>query len=460
MGKQVCLRTKLKALVDELDLTHEGAFSWSTEDGFPEFSTAENGLQRHFTKKARESLWRLSSKLYQNRDKTAIRIEIDNYQKHVRQAVTDMHAAEVFFGSSIDNADNGNDGLARLRSLVEERIANSHKEYTHYFPAWTLGVEPFTLGPVDFLSRSDWIDSVDFHQRAKDQFLNQPKANYRWREILKETFEYPNGNTVPDGLAGLIYSAIEKCPALIKVTIHGYEQEFSRKLSRLVCKTALDAISLGIGPRECFVQQALQDERLPPVGNHSLVETDGFLWIPGINFSHKIPCVTPQRMRQALKDMDKILQAFAAILEQLVNPSIHQYANLANRWATALDWYGEGCRESSDAIAVAKLGTCLDVLSCGGRKGGILKMVVRLTGISEATQVVVGMKPRTLKQLVEDIYEHGRSQILHGNHYDRLKSFAIERQHATYLGRIALIQAAVKLQQYSGPDKEQAFQTI
>lgn len=87
-------------------------------------------------------------------------------------------------------------------------------------------------------------------------------------------------------------------------------------------------------------------------------------------------------------------------------------------------------------------------------------MVVHLTGISESTQVVGGMKPRTLKQLVEDIYEHGRSQILHGNHYDRLKSFAIERQHATYLGRIALIQAAVKLQQYSGPDKDQAFQTI
>ena len=124
MGKQVSLRTELKALVDELDLTHEGAFSWSTEDGFPEFSTAENGLQRHFTKKARESLWRLSSTLYQNRDRTATRIELGNYQKYLRQAIADLHASEALSGSLINNAENGNDPLARLRNLVEERIKN------------------------------------------------------------------------------------------------------------------------------------------------------------------------------------------------------------------------------------------------------------------------------------------------------------------------------------------------
>jgi len=149
----VSLRTELKALVDELDQTHRGAFSWSTEDGFPEFSTAENGLQRHFTKKAREALWRLSSTLHQNREKTAIRIELANYQKYVRQAVTDMHAAESFSGSPIDNGNNGDAGLVQLRNLVEERIENNHKEYTHYFPAWTLGIEPITLGPVEFLRK-------------------------------------------------------------------------------------------------------------------------------------------------------------------------------------------------------------------------------------------------------------------------------------------------------------------
>jgi len=454
------LRDDLNALIIELDQTHKSAFSWSTEHGFPEFSTADNGLQRLFTKRAREALLRLSSTLHQNREKSAIRIELANYQKFVRQAVTDMHAAEAFSGSQIDNANNGDDGLARLRNLVEERIKNNHKEYTHHFPAWTLGIEPFTLGPVKFLSRSDWIDSVDFHQQTKDHFLNQPQANYRWREILKKAFEHPKGNTVLDGLADPVYSAIEKCPALIKVTIRGYEQEFSRKLARLICKTALDAISLAVGQRECFVQQALQDERLPPVGNHTLVETDGFLQLPDIYLSRRVPSVTPQRMREALKDMDEILQAFAAILEKLVDPSNHSHPKLANRWATALDWYGEGSRESSDAIALAKLGTCLDVLCSGGKFTGIRDMVVHLTGTSSDTQVIRGNRPRTLGQIVKDIYDQGRSQILHGTHYDRLESFAMERQYASQLARNALIVSAARLLNYAGLDEDNAFRTI
>lgn len=454
------LKTELKALVDELDRTHRGAFSWSADQGFPEFSTTENGLQRFFSKKAREALWQLSETLHKNRSAGSLRIELANYQKIVRQAVADMHAMDQFSG--VDENDDRNI-LSQLRNLIEERLARINPEYTHYFPAWTLGMErisPYRLGPVTFLSKLDWINSVDFPLGAKDNFLNHSEANHRWKEILKEAIEKPQGNTAIDGLAGPIYNAIEQCPSLIKVTIQGYEQEFSRKLARLVCKTALDAISLGIGSRECFLQQALQDERLPPVGSSSLIETKGHLWLPGGSLGHRIPVLSPQRMQQALKDLENILPAFVAILDGLVDPSHHSHPKLANRWATALDWYGEGCRESSDAIAVAKLGTCLDVLCCGGKFTGIRDMVVHLTGTSSDTQVIRGNHPRTLGQLVKDIYDQGRSQILHGTHYDRLEPFATERYHAAYLARIALIQAAVRLQPYSGPDEDKAFRAI
>jgi hypothetical protein len=87
-------------------------------------------------------------------------------------------------------------------------------------------------------------------------------------------------------------------------------------------------------------------------------------------------------------------------------------------------------------------------------------MVVHLTGTKGDTQVVRGNHPRTLKQLVKDIYDHGRSQILHGTHYDRLESFAAERQYAAYLARIVLIECAVRLQRYGGPDEDKAFRTM
>jgi len=454
------LATDLKTLVDELDRVHTGATSWSEEAGIPDFVTADNGMQRYFTPRAREALRELSSTLHQNRVLKSLRIELDDYQKVVRQAVADMHAAEELSGFA-EGDQNGL--LPKLRSLIDERLASISNEHTHYFPAWTLGMErtsPFSLGPVTFLHVADWIDSVDFPVQGKDHYLNQPEANHRWKEILKDALRMPKDDLAIEGLANAVYAAVAGCPALVKVTVRGYELKFSCKLARLVSKTALDAISLGFGAPECFLQQALQDERLPPAGGSSLVETQGFLWLPGCSLGKRSPSLPPQRVRRALDDMAPILPAFAAILEGLVDPSNHPHPKLANRWATALDWFGEGNRESSDAIALAKLGTCLDVLCCGGKNNGIREMVVHLTGTSSDTQVILGSRPRTLKQLVKDIYDQGRSQILHGTHYDRLESFAAERHYAAHLARIVLIESAVRLQRYSGPDEEKAFSKI
>lgn len=454
------LATELKTLVGELDRVHKGAEPWSEEVGFPDFVTAENGMQRYFTRKAREALWQLSSTLHQNRTNDSLKIELEGYVKFVRQVVADMHAEDEFL--SFDESDKGN-FLSRLKSLIEERLASIDNEHTHYFPAWTLGMErdyPFSLGPVTFLNRTDWIDTVDFPQQGKDHYLNQPGENHRWKEILKDALQKPNEGHPTEGLANSVHSAIARCPALVKVTVRGYELKFSRKLARLIGKTALDAISLGLGASECFLQQAIQDERLPPVSSKSLVETKGFLWLPGNSLGERIPTLSPQRIRQALADMHEILPAFAAILEGLVDPENHPHPKLANRWATALDWFGEGNRESNDAIALAKLGTCLDVLCCGGRNAGIRDMVVHLTGTAKDTQVIRSSRPRTLGQLVKDIYDHGRSQILHGMHYDRLESFAAERKHAAYLARIVLIESGLRLQSYGGPDEDKAFRTI
>jgi len=393
------LKAELKALVDELDQIHKGATPWSEEPGIPDFVTAENGMQRFFTRKAREALGQFSSTLHQNRPQKSVKIESEAYQKVVRQTVADLHAAGELLG--FDECDQGG-LLPKLKLLIEERLASIANEHTHYFPAWTLGMErvsPFSLGPVTFLNRSDWIDSVDFPQYGKDHYLNQPEANHRWKEILKDALQNPNDGSSIEGLANAVYSAIVGCPALVKVTVRGYEREFSRKLARLVAKTALDAISLGFGAPECFLQQALQDERLPPAGSDRLVETKGFLWLPGSSLGKRITSQPPERVRQALDDMTSIIPAFAAILDGLLDPSSHPHPKLANRWATALDWFGEGNRESSDAIALAKLGTCLDVLCCGGKNDGIREMVIHLTGTSSETQVVRGNLRAFVSQL-------------------------------------------------------------
>lgn len=456
----MALKNELIALVAELDRVHSGSISWGDEFEMPDFVTAANGMQRHFTRNARKTLMKLSEIMHSNRLHAPLKIELEKYEKVVRQVVADMHAEGEFetFCKTGDKT-----AVKNMKTLIEERIASIAQEYTHYFPAWTVGVErdkPFTIGPVRFLTQTQWIDSVDFPESVKERFLDSPDANHQWKEILKQALQKSKNLTPLEGLAGFVYGAVNDCPSLLEVTIRDYEKEYSRKLAKLVCKTALDAVSLVLGAAEFFHQQALQEERLPPVGSSSLIGSNGFLWLPGISLSKRIPHLPAAHVAQSLADMANILPAFSSILNGLVNPAGHKHPKLANRWATALDWFGEGNRESSDAIAVAKFGTCLDVLSCGGKYEGIAQMVTHLTGIEEDNQVIKEPLPRTLKQLVKDIYDDGRSKILHGTYFDRLESFSRERQHAAYLARIVLIKSALQLEHYIGDDEDKAFRAM
>ena len=219
--------------------------------------------------------------------------------------------------------------------------------------------------------------------------------------------------------------------------------------------------SLALNSPEFFLQQALREDRLPPVGTDRIVETNGFLWLPGSDLGPRVPAISPKRAHEALHERRALLLTFGSILDGLLLPELHKHPQLASRWATALDWYGEGNRESNDAIALTKLGTCLDVLSCGGKNEGIRQMVVHLTGLSESEVVISGVRPRTLKELVKDIYDHGRSKILHGTHHNRLQSFSEERRYAARLASIVLIECARRLHVYSGDDaNDKAFRTM
>ncbi len=454
------LKDCLKDLVVELDRIHSSEFSWSEEVGMPDFVTASNGFQRHFTQSARESLRKLSSILHSNRLQSVPKIELENYEKVVRQVVANMHAECEFhnFYEDVNKA-----ALKKLKKEIECSVEAGAKVYTHYFPAWTAGMEretPFEIGPVSFISRNEWINLVDFPEQGKDQFLGETEANHQWKEILKQALEKPQDRTPLKGLAGSVYGAVKECPSLIKVTINGYEKEYSRKLAKLVCKTALDSVSLCIGSKALFHQQTLQEERLVPIGSHSLVETGGFLWLPGQSLSDRIPHLSGSIIDQAISDMTYVLPALAFILEGIVTPEKHSSPKLANRWATALDWFGEGCRESSDAIAVAKLGTSLDVLSAGGKYAGIAEMVSNLIGINGTTEVIKGSNSCTLNQVIKEIYDDGRSKILHGTYFDRLETFKVVRERAFYFSRIALIESAIRLCKYSGSDDDKAFRTI
>jgi hypothetical protein len=90
------LKEKLKDLIDELDRIHPDGFldlhAWHVADDFPDFVTAQNGQQRHFSKTARESLRVVAAILYENDPGISSVIGLNELETLIRQSVADLHA--------------------------------------------------------------------------------------------------------------------------------------------------------------------------------------------------------------------------------------------------------------------------------------------------------------------------------------------------------------------------------
>ena len=285
-----------------------------------------------------------------------------------------------------------------------------------------------------------------------------------WKKKLRTLLEGKARKSKHSDVSDWLYRAIKDCPSILKVKVKGCEQELSRQLARYACKTALDSVALLFNhdEGEHHRQFVLGDERLIPVQGTQLVETKGELWLPGSSFRPRGWMGNQADVAAIAKSrkVKKFVAACGRIIKALLDPSQSRHPKLAQRWATALSVYAEGCREVQDALAVAKLGSSLDILSGGGMEGGILDMLLHQTGRPEKQIIAKLPQPLTFKQVVERIYKVGRSQFLHGNHVDPMMRFTVERQHATFLARVALRASALRLTAYIGLDSDKAFQTM
>lgn len=448
-------------IVQELDRMHlDGNYKFGLDDfegQLPNFIRTDSGFERYFSALALSKLRDLSNALFNEDAQICKQIEIGNYAKLVRAGVANLHADRGLSSSSPDPQN-----TKKIRDYVLQELGKLSATFTHYFPIVSIGLErdkPYVIGPVTLMTREQWLQRVDFCDSAKETYLAKKHENYRWKELVRDALlEEKDARNVP-GLAGAALMAIEEHKSFASVTLHGYERELSRKVAEVICKSALDSISLAFGGRDHFLNQAMAVDRMPPSGTDTLVETDGQLWIPGssLGLRHRSD---PVRSITYENDNREIFTIFGGVLQGLATPTELSHPNLSNRWATALEWLAEGSRDRNDAMALAKMATCLDILACGGRYKGILDMLSHLLEVPEDHAITTGSNPKQLKEVVKMIYDSGRSQILHGTHFKRLLSFQEEKSYAATLARLALIISAERLTVYTGPDENKTFRTI
>lgn len=458
------LKQLLTELITELNKANSASNEngpWREDDSLPIFSTAESDKLVFFTKESL-ALIRKISKIFFDGDKNIASVtELENFQKIARQVVANLYAENLLLAGSDDIC---NESIRTIREKANAVVDELKKEFVHYFPAWTVSISesrPFSFGPVTIMSKNQWVDSVKLPEWFLGKFLNKPSENKIWKDCLKVAI---NTNPLPEKaegeLADNFYQAIKTAPSIVKIKVVGYEKDLSKKVGQLVCKTALDAISLILGRSDLFSGQSLQIERTLPISIHTIIENDGYLGLPGQSLTNILRHISHTDVINVLTQANELVKALEKITVSLLDSSNTNCPGLCKRWTTALDWYAEGCREQNSAIALAKLGTSLDVLSCGGKYVGILSMVTHLIKQDKDFIIVKGDLNWSVSRLIKEIYDNGRSQILHGTHYDRLKSFEQLKVLAIQFIRIILINCALRLAKYTEPDEDKAFRTI
>lgn len=420
---------------------------------------ADNGLSVIFNKKASSLLNNYVETLYENYSNKN-RVDFRTYERVSHREIANTITSDSFETNDIDEA------IKSIRKKIEEKFKDIETiKTTHHFPATTFidkFKESIKIGSIYIRSTEQWLQEVDF---SPDLFTWYEKnaSDKSWKlEVLaglKKELEVEEMSDV----AKTVYRTIKNNNSMVSVEIKGYEPVLSEKFARQVCKTALDMISLTLGHQSIFYNNILQLERLPVLNYGEFTENNGYLNLPSSGISKLfVPVLDEKQYDYAYDLINQMLEPYSFIINGVLNPEIAKYPILTSKWVFALNWYAEGMRESNDAIAVAKLASCLDTLSSSGKYKGI-KQVLHNVYNSDDNYCLFGDKdlnPITIHTFVKRFYDDSRSRILHGTVKNMLESFADDRNRLAIVARWVLLDLANKLSAYDGSDDEKAFRTM
>jgi hypothetical protein len=150
--------------------------------------------------------------------------------------------------------------------------------------------------------------------------------------------------------------------------------------------------------------------------------------------------------------LDEVGTSIQSVVSDREHPT---HPMLRRRWQEALHWIGEARRAADDFVALVQLGIGLDVLAGGRRGGGIERLIAKLEGVApEETYTTDG---RSVRQLVKQLYNDGRSRLAHGSRFGLLEDLPLSRADADRLAANALMSFVMALRTYEGPDDPHAF---
>lgn len=397
---------------------------WSTLSKFPLVPLAiPVDLGRHYriTQTGVDAAHQLTEQTWRNREdfrQTIARTEFSklsfraigetilNCRSQLPSVAADQRDAAVddaFFAAMAADYGRNLDRLANgARPDVDRHIP------CHMFHA-EQGVPPFSVGPVEFLPRADWvaryvkntaqlehIRKVESREFKYDEFRDQALAPNSDRDLYR---------------AWEVLSSLHNFEWVATIRMAGHELSHSHHKASIITGLAIDAIGLRF--------QVEEARRLTKAGRQHLFSEDRLATSPDGAFlrgwSAQMPGLgsAPGALVAKLQAERPFLDAAGRVLDAYVQGrQTGRAPHLVERWANALYWVGEARREASDFMAVVNYGCAADGLSGAGGDGAVM------TTFAEAALNPKGQlaPPGSLSiaDAVTKVYREGRNKLSHG----------------------------------------------
>lgn len=363
------------------------------------------------------------------------RFKVEEFTK-----LADDAFAQVLLNVDLEQSDeNLSEGVnGQVQQHLEEQVSRHHRaiELTlgcHLFEG--NDAYPIRVGPVIFEARQQW------RQRASNEGKLSPVAARRidacWsgRALTKRKPSYDAD------VERAIMDAIGSCPVICSVATDGLSSKYIEEKGLLAARIAMTALSLTWErPSQGLKWMNLLYDRLIP---HRHTVSFGQNRIAGISSSTtQLPAGrwTDAELLSDLRSRQWLFDQAGEALYNYVQPTRNvTRPKLMNALFLSLWWYHEACREPLDQIATTKFAASMDAIVVGQSANAIVQLLCARWGFKPDGKLMTD--GRTTKSVIANIYDAGRSRLIHGSSDNFAHDWTEVRSAAEAVGRLCLIGA-------------------
>ena len=355
-----------------------------------------------------------------------------------------------YFGSALPQLDTGTsleDNARKLRNLIEQQLSHDVTAQRHGTTSFGCSLfstpleSEFKIGPVLIQPKAAWLKyALDTNQISKISYNRLRRAclgrSLRKRKSSNESVQENS-----------ILTVLRTSQMICTITTEGLAPEMARQRSIIAARLALVSIAL-MWPNASYM---LNSFRLSVDHGPRVVDTlpatlgkktiGGWSWI-GDPFGQNVSTEDWEKHTRSVRHMFDLAGEMISCWT-----STKCYINasaLLRCISQALFFFREGCREENDLMAIIKFTAALESL-LSGKKNKLYDLLFARLNIKRTD---VFRKDKTLKQIVERIYNVGRSRTLHGTNPDILHDWRETRQIADDLARACIVSSMHFLHKY------------